>query len=340
MKAVQVHDAVGMVLSHDLTQVIPGKFKGPAFRKGHILRHEDIPRLLDMGKRHVYVFDLSEGLLHENDAAKRLALAGAGPGVELTDPKEGKVSLLASRPGLLKINRDLLDRVNEADQVMYATLHNNQVVAKGKPVAGTRVIPLVIEEEKISSIEQICLAGFPLVEVKPLRPLKAGLIVTGSEVYSGRIKDAFGPVVRQKIEDYGGQILRQVYASDDIEMISASIRELTAEGAELILVTGGMSVDPDDVTPAAIREAGGQIVTYGAPTLPGAMFLLAYLNSIPVLGLPGCVMYHRSTIFDLMLPRIMAGETITRKDITRLGHGGLCANCPECRFPDCGFGKV
>lgn len=337
MKVVQVQEAVGMVLGHDLTQIIPGKFKGAAFRKGHIIQFEDIPRLLSMGKEHIYVFDLPEGFIHESDAALRLGKAVAGKGVLLTEPKEGKVSLLADETGLLKIDTDKLYEVNEVEQIILATLHTNQVVTKGKKLAETKVIPLVIDEEKIRTIENLCQK--PVVEVVPLRPMKVGLVVTGSEVYHGRIQDAFGPVITEKLESLGSTVLRKKYALDDVEMIVDSIKSLIAEGVDMIMVTGGMSVDPDDVTPTSIKTAGGNIVTYGAPTLPGAMFMLAYIGEIPVMGLPGCVMYSKTTIFDLVLPRILAGEKLTRKDIIKMGHGGLCLSCPECRFPDCSFGK-
>ena len=223
--------------------------------------------------------------------------------------------------------------------MICATLHSNQTVAEGRAVAGTRIIPLVIEESKILQIEKICKIHYPLVAVKPFRPYTVGIITTGNEVYHKRIQDKFTPVLRNKFNDFGSTVVGQRILPDNIEMIAQAITEFIGEGVELIAVTGGMSVDPDDVTPAGIRAAGGRIITYGAPALPGAMFLLAYIGSIPVLGLPGCVMYHKTTIFDLIVPRILAGEVIAREDIIKLGHGGLCANCEECRYPYCSFGK-
>ncbi|MGI6712077.1 MAG: molybdopterin-binding protein [Bacillota bacterium] len=339
MKTVSVYDSVGMVLCHDLTQIIPGKFKGCAFKKGHIIRQEDIPQLLDMGKEHLYVWDLKQGFVHENDAALRIARAAAGKGISISEPKEGKVELCASSPGLLKINTDALFRVNEQDKVMFATIHSNQTVPAGKVVGGTRVIPLVVDSETLEGAEKLCRDNYPLIEVKPFRSIKVGVVTTGSEVYKGRIEDKFGPVIFQKIEELGSTILRQIFVPDSVSMISESILKLIEEGAEMIAVTGGMSVDPDDLTPAGIKKAGGNIVTYGAPVLPGAMFMLAYIGQIPVLGLPGCVMYHKTSIFDLVVPRILAGETLTIKDISRFAHGGLCIRCTECRYPDCAFGK-
>ncbi len=339
MKTVPVENSVGMVLCHDITRITPGEFKGRAFKKGHIIQQEDIPKLLDLGKRQIFVWELSEGFVHENDAAMRMAAAAAGPGISLSEPKEGKVSLSAQAAGLLKVNVAALNAINEVDQAMFATLHSNQKVAAGKTVAGTRIIPLVIEEVKINKIEGICRQHYPVIEIKPFKSCSVGIVTTGSEVYYRRIEDKFGPVLFGKFAEFGCSVLKQIFVPDSIELIAESIRTLLERGAEIIAVTGGMSVDPDDVTPAGIRAAGGRIVTYGAPTLPGAMFLLAYIGTVPILGLPGCVMYHKTTIFDLVLPRILAGEALTRQDITSLGHGGLCADCQECRYPDCGFGK-
>lgn len=339
MKAIPVQDAVGMVLCHDLTEIVPGKVKRPLFKKGHVVKPEDIPRLLDIGKENLYVWEMRNGMLHENEAALRMATAAAGNGLILTEPGEGKVNLLAAEDGLLKINASALLEVNEQEQVMFATLHANQLVKKDRVVAGTRIIPLVIEEKIITGIEHICRERFPLVEIKPLRSMRVGLVTTGSEVYSGRIQDKFGPVVTGKLAEWGSEVARQILVSDSVDMIVAAIKELMGEGVDMILVTGGMSVDPDDVTPAGVVAAGGRIVSYGAPALPGASFMMAYIDELPVMGLPGCVMYHRNSIFDLIAPRVLAGEMITRRDIISLGYGGLCSNCRECRFPDCGFGK-
>jgi hypothetical protein len=339
MKTIPVQEAVGMVLCHDITQIIPGCFKGPAFRKGHIVREDDIPRLLSMGKENIYAWEMQSGLLHEDEAAVRIARAVAGEGLSLSEPKEGKVNLMAERDGLLKIDVDALFEVNDVEQVVLATLHSNRSVAKGRVVAGTRIIPLVIDEGVIERIEKKCREEGPVVRVLPWKPLKTGIVTTGSEVFHGRIEDRFGPVVRRKLEAYGCEVMGQKFASDSVPLIVEAICAFLEEGAEMITVTGGMSVDPDDVTPAAIRAAGGRVVTYGAPVLPGAMFMTAYIGEAPVLGLPGCVMYHGSSIFDIVLPKILAGEEIKRRDIVRLAHGGLCLHCAECRFPDCGFGK-
>ncbi len=340
MKIVPVCEAIGMVLCHDLTEIVPGKFKGVAFKKGHIIKAEDVDKLLDIGKRNIYVWDMKEGILHENEAATRMARASVGLGIELTSPKEGKVSLKAKQKGLLKINVKALDRINEIEETMFATLHTDIVVDSERIVGGTRIIPLVVDESKIIEIENICKQEGPVVEILPLKPMKVGVITTGSEIYTGRIKDKFGPVIIDKLEELGGHVLKQIFVSDSVDMIKDAVKELLDLKVDMILATGGMSVDPDDVTPTGIKDAGGNIITYGAPTLPGAMFLMAYIDEdIPILGLPGCVMYSKRTIFDLILPRIMAGEKIDKKSIRRLGHGGLCCSCEVCTFPNCSFGK-
>lgn len=339
MKAVPVEKAVGMVLCHDMTQIVPGKFKGAAFKKGHIITKEDIPRLLDMGKKNIYVLEMNENQLHENEAGERIAKAAAGKGIRLTEPSEGKVSFITQYKGLLKINFKVLEKINVIDEAIMATLHTDIVVDEGSNVAGTRIIPLFIEKNKIENIEAVLKEQGPVVWVEPLKPMNIGILTTGSEVYSGRITDKFGPVVKKKVEDMGCTVIKHMYASDSSKMISDSIKEILELGAEMVIVTGGMSVDPDDVTPAGIREAGANVISYGAPVLPGAMFLVSYINDIPVLGLPGCVMYHKTTVFDLILPKILAGERIKREDITKLGHGGLCLNCKECSYPRCSFGK-
>jgi molybdenum cofactor synthesis domain-containing protein len=340
MKLVRTEEAVGQVLCHDITQIIRGVSKGPVFRKGHIVREEDIPVLLSVGKEHLYIWENDETMLHENDAAEILCRLCQGENVERTEAKEGKIELLAACDGLLKINEQALLAVNSYGQMMIAARHGNFPVKKGNKLAGTRIIPLVIEKEKME--EAAAQAGpSPILNVLPYRPYQAGIVTTGNEVYKGLIEDTFTPVVTEKLEAYGAAVIGQRYSDDDNTHIEAAIRELLAEGADMILCTGGMSVDPDDRTPLAIRNVCGEVVTYGAPVLPGAMFLLAYYgdNKIPVMGLPGCVMYAKRTIFDLVLPRIMAGDLLTKEDFDRLGEGGLCLDCPVCTFPNCGFGK-
>lgn len=339
MKIVPVCEAEGMVLCHDITEIVPGKTKGRAFKKGHVVTSNDVPKLLKLGKEHLYVWEVNDHVLHEDEAAIRIARAAAGPGITLTEPKEGKVELKATLAGLLKINIRALEEINDIDEVVLASRHSNQMVSAGNPVAGCRVVPLIIDADKIRTVEKISRVFFPVVEIKQLKSLKVGVVTTGSEVYHGRIQDQFGPVIQRKITELGSRILRQILVDDQVTMVAEAIQTLIREGAEMIITTGGMSVDPDDVTPAGIKAAGGRVIAYGAPVLPGSMFMLAFIGDIPVLGLPGCVMYHKTTIFDLIISRILAGEQISRKDITRLAHGGLCGECDPCRFPNCPFGK-
>lgn len=339
MKKVRVEDAVGMVLAHDLTKIVPGEFKGAAYKKGYIIKKEDIEKLKDMGKNHINIMELTENDIHEDDAAIRIGNAISGNGVYITDPSEGKVTIKSKERGLLKINLDILEAVNDIELIIIATLHNNTVVEKDQAVAGTRIIPLSIEKEKIEKIEKICKDLGAIITVKKLKDLKAGIVVTGSEVYNGRIKDKFGPILEKKIEYFGGTVQGVKYASDDSEMIQEMIESFIDDGADIILTSGGMSVDADDMTPKAIKNVSDRIITYGSPVLPGAMFMIGYKGNTPILGVPACGMFHRVTVLDLVLPRIMAGEVITRKDITSLGHGGLCLNCEVCRYPVCPFGK-
>jgi len=338
-KSVPVEESVGMVLGHDITRIVPGEFKGPAFKKGYIITAEDIPLLRDMGKENIYVLDLKDSLIHENDAAKRISKAAAGKYIRLSEPSEGRINFLADIPGLLKVHVEALHQINTISDVVMSTLHGNQQVTAGMAVAGTRIIPLATLEENILKVERVCRDNFPVIDVKPFRPLNVGIITTGSEIYSGRIKDRFGPVLKTKFAELGCKITKQVFVSDDIDLTVKAIHELISEGNQLIALTGGMSVDPDDQTPASIRAAGGKTVIYGVPVFPGAMFMLAYIGDVPVVGLPGCVMYYRATIFDLVVPRIVAGEEVTYQDIVSLAYGGFCAGCEECHYPLCGFGK-
>ena len=341
MKSVPVRDAVGLALCHDITEIVPDKCKGPAFLRGHVVREEDIEHLLRLGKEHLYVWNDRENQVHEDDAARRMARAFAGPGVSPGGPKEGRINFKASDKGLFAINLDLLDRVNSIPHVTVATAHTLQAVSKGAPLAGTRVIPLTVPETTVKAVEQCCRDAFaPLLQVLPFQERKVGIVTTGSEVFEGRIQDGFGPVLRKKFSAWGSVVHSQEIVPDTTEVTARAIMRAIDNGADLICVTGGMSVDPDDKTPAAIRAVGCEVVSYGAPVFPGAMFMLGYKDQIPVLGLPGCVMYHRGTIFDLIVPRILAGQRICSRDITRLAHGGLCLSCPECTYPACSFGKI
>lgn len=339
MKLIDTEDAVGHVLCHDLTQIIKGVTKKAVFSKGHIVIEEDIPVLMSIGKEHLYVWEKQEGMLHENEAAEILYYICRNEYMHPTEVKEGKIEVIAAKDGLLKIDVEKLSRINSLGEMMIATRHSNFPVKKGDKLAGTRIIPLVIEREKMDAAVRL-MGDKPLMEILPFRHKRAGIVTTGSEVFSGSIKDTFGPVIREKLGEYDVEVLGQKILCDDTDSISKAIEDFIGEGAELIICTGGMSVDPDDTTPTAIKNTGARLVAYGAPVLPGAMFLLAYYkDTIPILGLPGCVMYSKRTIFDLVLPRVMAEDKITLEDLASLGHGGLCLNCEVCTFPNCGFGK-
>jgi len=340
MKLIKTEDAVGQVICHDITQIIRGVTKDARFRKGHIITEEDIPVLLSLGKDHIYVWENDENMMHENEAAEVLCAICKGANMSRGGVKEGKIELSAECDGVLRIDREKLYAVNSFGQMMIATRHGDFPVRKGDKLAGTRIIPLVIEKEKMEKVKAAA-GDEPIMKVEPYIHLKAGIVTTGNEVFYGRIKDEFTPVVRAKLEEYGAEIIDQSVSDDKSENIEKHIRQAIGDGCELIVCTGGMSVDPDDRTPLAIRNVCGEAVTYGAPVLPGAMFMLAYYGDkkIPVMGLPGCVMYSRRTIFDLVLPRIMTGEIISKDTIDRMGEGGLCLSCDVCTYPNCGFGK-
>jgi molybdenum cofactor synthesis domain-containing protein len=337
MKIINVKDALGVTLCHDITKIVPGEFKGVGFKRGHVIKEEDIPELLSLGKEHIYVWEDEEGILHENDAAERLRDLTGGEGLYFGSIKEGKIEFFAAVDGLLKIDKEALFALNSMGEIILSTIHNNTVVKKGDKVAATKIIPLFIDEEKIKKAEEII--RNKIVNVVPIMKKKTAVITTGSEVYSGRIKDAFGPILKNKLSEYGCEFLGQSILPDELEKIEASIKEWLDRGAEMILCTGGMSVDPDDVTPTAIKNTGAEITTYGTPVLPGAMLLMAYRGDIPIMGLPGGVIFSKRTVFDLILPRVLTGERLEKKDFAAYGHGGLCMNCEECTYPNCVFGK-
>lgn len=339
MQLVRTQDAIGHVLCHDITQIIRGVTKDAVFRKGHVITAEDIPILLDVGKEHIYVWENDEHMMHENEAAEVLCEICKGEHMHGSEIKEGKIELIADIDGVLKIDREKLKAINSLGQMMIASRHGNFAVKKGDKIAGTRVIPLVIEREKMERAKAVA-GTAPIFEIRSYVYRSAGVIATGSEVYKGRIADTFTPVIKEKLAEYGVEMTEHVLCDDDHVQITAAINEMLEKGVDMVICTGGMSVDPDDRTPLAIKNTGANIVTYGAPVLPGAMFMLAYYNqTVPIMGLPGCVMYSKRTVFDLVLPRILTGEVLTEDDLTVLGEGGLCLSCPVCTFPNCGFGK-
>ena len=340
MKKIKVEDAVGTVLAHDITRIIPGKFKGVGFKKGYIVRAEDVPELLKLGKRHLYVMALSEREIHEDDAALRIAPALSDDSLEWSQPREGKSNIVSRHDGLFKVDVGGLLRVNKLGDLIVSTLKTNFPVRKGQTVAATRIIPLVTQRRKIERLESLAAKYHPVLQVRPYRKLRVGGVATGSEIYKGLIKDEFDKYVAAKIAHYGSEFVKKIVVPDDVGAIADAILELKAMGCDLILTSGGLSVDPDDVTRKGVRRAGARIVAYGSPILPGAMFLYARMDDdIQILGLPACVFYYATTVYDLFLPRALAGEPITKNTIAEMGHGGLCMNCKTCRYPVCPFGK-
>lgn len=340
MKLINTRDAVGQVLCHDMTRIVKGEFKGPQFKKGHIITSEDIPMFLSMGKEHIYVWEMQEGMVHENDAAKRLYKLCENDNIRPSEIiKEGKIEAFAETDGYFEVDVNRLDEINSLDQIMIATRHGNTAVKAGDKLAGMRVIPLVVKEKKLIEAEKIY-NGNAILKLTPYKLKTAGIITTGSEVFKGIIKDTFTPVIIEKLKNYGIETKEHIIVDDGMDNISNAIVQLRNKNVDMILCTGGMSVDPDDNTPGAIKKSGANIVTYGAPVLPGAMYLLGYYDDgTPIMGLPGCVMFAKATVFDLILPKIAAGFKVSKKDIVRLGNGGLCLGCSECSYPVCPFGK-
>lgn len=337
MKKVRVEDAIGMQLCHDLTQMRDG-FKGAAFKRGHVITAENIPRMLDMGKRTVFVWEENAGEIHEEDAARRMAAMAPVEGAHYTEPSEGKVLLLADREGMLRVDTELLRAINSIDDVTISTLPDHYPVKPGMRLASMRIVPLTTREENIKKAEEAC-KGKALLRLLPYKALKTGIIITGSEIYHGRVQDKFEQVARAKLAKYPGQVLGAVICDDDLSMLVNAARDFLARGADFLMFSGGMSVDPDDLTPSAIRALGCRVVTHGVPSQPGNMTMLAYWNDIPVMGVPGAAVSLPTTVLDAMLPQIFTGLPFTREDLIRLGDGGLCQLCPECHFPNCTFGR-
>ncbi len=340
MKLIRIEEAVGQILCHDMTRIVPGEYKDAAFRKGHVITEEDIPVLKSMGKDHIYVWENDENMLHENEAAKLLYGLCAGEHMHPTPPKEGKIELIADISGLFKVDRKKLLRLNSIGELMVASRHGDFPVSEGDRLAGTRIIPLVIDKKRMEEAREAA-AGGPVFRILPFLKKRAGIVTTGNEVYHGRISDAFTPVILSKLEEYGAETVGHEISDDDSEHILNAIKKLLKKGADMIICTGGMSVDPDDRTPAAIRDTGAEIISYGAPVLPGAMFMLSYYGDshIPIIGVPGCAMYNKRTVLDLVLPHLFSDDLLRKVDLDALGEGGLCLNCEVCHFPLCGFGK-
>ena len=337
MKKVKVEDAVGLTLCHDVTAMRDG-FKGAAFRRGHVIVPEDIPALLDLGKRTVFIWEPDAGEVHEEDCALRMAAMAPVEGAHYEGPSEGKVVLVADVRGMFRVDAGLLREINSIGDLTITTLPDHYPVEPGARLCSMRIVPLTTQEVQIARAEELC-GDRKLLDLRPYRARRAGVIVTGSEVYSGRIKDRFEPVVREKLARYPGKILGVTLCDDDLDMIAAAARRFLDAGADLLIFTGGMSVDPDDLTPSAIRALGAEIVSHGVPAQPGNMTLVAYLGDVPILGIPGAAISMPTTIFDVLLPQIFSGDRLTKADLIRLAEGGVCQLCASCHFPNCSFGR-
>ena len=337
MKKIRVEDAVGMELCHDVTAMYDG-FKGAAFKRGHIIREEDIPKLLDYGKQTVFVWEENAGEIHEEDAARRMAAMAPVERASYTEPSEGKVLLMAEERGMFRVNTQLQRKLNSIGDITISSFPDHYPVEKGTRLASMRIVPLVTREEQIIEAERLC-QGRKLFDLRPYRNRKIGVIITGSEVYHGRIQDKFEPVVRKKMEAYPAEIIGVTICDDDLDMIVNAANKHLAAGADFLIFTGGMSVDPDDLTPSAIRALGADVVSHGVPAQPGNMTLVAYLGETAILGVPGAAISLPTTIFDVLLPQIFAGDKLTREELIRLGDGGLCQLCRPCHWPNCTFGR-
>ena len=337
MKKISVTEAVGMELCHDITEMKDG-FKGAAFKRGHIIREEDIPHLLDIGKKTVFVWEEQAGEVHEDDCARRMAAMATVEGAHYTEPSEGKTLLFADQRGMFRVNRELLRKINSIGDLTIAALPDHYPVEVGARLASMRIVPLVTQEKQMLQAEQLCAEDW-LLRLMPYLPKKLGVVITGSEVYSGRIRDKFEPVIRAKMQQYPAEIVGVTVCDDDLDMIVEAARTHLAKGADFLIFTGGMSVDPDDLTPTAIRQLGAEIVSHGVPAQPGNMTLVAYLHDVPILGIPGAAISLPTTIFDVLLPQIFAGEPITIENLRELADGGLCQMCKSCHWPNCTFGR-
>lgn len=339
LKKIRIEDAVGMRMAHDVTRIVPGKFKGVAFRRNHIIRKTDLPKLLDLGKKHIYVLELMPGQVHEDEAARRMARAVAGKGIGFRGPREGKIDFLAKGSGLLKVNVRRLRKINAIRLLILSTLHNHSCVDAGSVVAGTRSIPLTLLESKIKRVEEICRREGPVLEVLPFRKKKVGILATGSEIYEHRIKDRSSQILKKKVEAYGSRVVRSGAVTDDATRIAKEIKEMKSAGCELIITTGGLSVDPDDVTLEGIRKSGAEVIFYGVPILPGSMSVYARIGRTIILGAPACVFHDPVTALDLFLPRVLVDDPISAGEMATMGHGGLCLKCRTCYYPVCPLGK-
>lgn len=337
MKKIRVEHAVGMTLCHDVTAMYDG-FKGAAFKRGHVIRQEDVAKLLDYGKQTVFVWEEHAGEIHEEDAARRMAAMAPVEGAYYTEPSEGKVLLIAKERGMFRVDTTLQRQLNSIGDITIASYPDHYPVEEGARLASMRIVPLVTQEQQIVDAEALC-SGKKLFDLRPYQHRRVGVVVTGSEVYHGRIQDKFEPVVRRKMKQYPADIVGVTLCDDDADMIADAAGKHLENGADVLIFTGGMSVDPDDVTPSAIRALGADVVSHGVPSQPGNMTLVAYLGDVAILGVPGAAISLPTTVFDVLLPQIFTGDRLTKDDLIRLADGGLCQFCKACHWPNCTFGR-
>lgn len=324
MKQIQTQDAVGYALIHDIVRIAIGDVKETAFTRGHVITEEDIPALLDLGKEHIYVMEPSdEGFLHEETVAQALYDIAKGANMHDGPISQGKIEAIADVDGLLKVDVEKLRAINSIGDLTIVTKWNNTPVKVGDTIAGMRCIPLLLDEQEIKAAKQI---GGPILNIKPFVRKTMGIVTTGSEVFEGRIQDAFTPIIEERCATWGVKKIAHEIVTDDTDLIVAAIDKVKVTGADIIFCTGGMSVDPDDLTPGAIKRYADTVVTYGLPVLPGSMVCIAYCeDGTPILGVPGGVLFSKPTAFDAIVPRLIADDRITKEDCIAMGHGGfLC----------------
>lgn len=338
MRKIRVQDAVGQTLCHDMTAILESGFKGVKFKRGHVISEEDIPEFLSIGKEHIYVWEPEADEVHEDDAAIALTRAMCGENVAYSGPSEGKMQINSQGDGVFCLNSAVLRAINSVPDYTVACLPGYMPVKQGQKLCGARIVPLVTKRENVDRAVRLAEEHFPVMCVKPYKKLKTGVVITGSEVYHGRIRDAFEPILTEKLQSFGAEILGFRKCPDDVEMILEAVNGFLSRGAKLILLTGGMSVDPDDVTPTAIRRTGARLVTQGVPMQPGNMLTVAYLGETALIGVPGASMHSKVTSLDVFLPRVFAGIEIDAGNIASFGEGGFCMGCKSCTWPMCYFG--
>lgn len=344
LQAVPVAEAVGKNALHDMTRIEPGVSKGPAFVAGQVISGGDLCRLQLMGRNRVYVQD---GVavpdpaewVHENDVALAFAQLMPGANVQPNESvREGKIGFKAAVNGLFQVDVTRLEAFNRVPDVMCATRHHGSILQAGTQVAASRAIPLYLSHGHFLRAKNVLAQG-PLFSVLPLRAAKIGVLVTGTEVFQGIIEDRFAPLVEQKALALGCEVVHSVKAPDDAAAIEKAVHELLNSGADLIITTAGLSVDPDDVTRKGLLDAGLENMLYGMPLLPGAMSLVGTLGKAQVLGVPACALFHKTTAMDVLLPYLLANAPISRELLSSFGHGGLCMECKSCSYPKCPFAK-